>query len=78
MYGKEFLIPVNDLIVRDPVTKKPLPKKGAMKPTRGPLGRYWNRRIRDGSVIVGKSVVKKQPVQPVIQRSRKTNEKEEE
>jgi len=67
MEGQEFLVPVNDLMVRDPKTKKILPKTGAMKPTRGPLGRYWNRRIRDGSVVIGKLGVKS-----TVTRLRKT------
>jgi len=58
-----------------------LPKTGAMKFTRGPSGRYWRRRISDGSVIVGKRVIIKQP-QPSLSkpgaepRTRKQNKEE--
>ena len=40
-----------DLIVRDPKTKTPLAKEGEIKPVRGIDGRYWRRRLIDGSVI---------------------------
>ena len=54
--GTAFLIPKKGLMVRDPRTKEPLPATGTIKPLiGGPEGRYWRRRIRDGSVIVGKS-----------------------
>lgn len=53
-----FLIP-NNVIVRDPRTKEPLPKEGKMLSLLGSEGRYWRRRIKGGSVKVGKpSVVK--------------------
>ena len=58
MEGQEFLVPKEGLLIRDPKTKKFLPKAGAMKFTTGPLGRYWRRRISDGSVIVGSREVK--------------------
>ncbi len=58
MEGQEFLIPKEGLLIRDPKTMKPLPKKGAMKFTKGVSGRYWRRRISDGSVIIGKRAVK--------------------
>jgi len=67
MEGQEFLVPKEGLLVRDPRTKKFLPKAGAMKPTVGPEGRYWRRRIGDGSVVVGRKSVK-----PVIAKPRRT------
>ena len=70
MEGQEFLMPKEGLLVRDPRTKKFLSKAGAMKPTVGPMGRYWRRRIRDGSVIVGKRDVKS-----AVTRLRKTEKK---
>lgn len=36
------------LIVRDPVTLKPLNPAGELKP----LSTYWLRRLRDGSAVV--------------------------
>jgi len=48
------------LLVRDPLTKQPLPEKGMDKPMIGSEGIYWKRQIRDGSVkIVKKEVLKK-------------------
>ena len=41
-----YLIPKDGLIVRDPLTGKPLPKEGAPKPRTA----YWLRRVRDGDV----------------------------
>lgn len=35
------------LIVRDPVTMKPLPEDGSIKP----MNSYWLRRIREGSAV---------------------------
>lgn len=48
-----FLIP-NDVVVRDPRTKEPLPKEGKMLSLLGSEGRYWRRRIKGGAVKVGK------------------------
>ena len=47
-----FLVPGENLLVRDPVSKTPLAAKGEVKPLIGPEGRYWRRRIRDGSVTI--------------------------
>jgi len=44
---KAFLKPQKDLVVRDPITNRPLPAEGAEKP----LSPYWLRRIKDRSVI---------------------------
>lgn len=44
--------PLNELIVRDPITRKPLKTEGEEKP-RNP---YWLRRIKDKSVaLVGET-----------------------
>ena len=59
MGNAAYLIPNNSL-VRDPVTRAPLLAEGKMVSLLGYEGRYWRRRIRDGSVIIGKPpVVKK-------------------
>lgn len=40
--------PVNpDAIIRDPHTKQPLPAEGGEVPD----DNFWNRRLRDGSVV---------------------------
>lgn len=38
---------VKGLLVRDPITRKPLHEKGELKPR----STYWLRRMADGSVI---------------------------
>lgn len=49
---EKFLISQHKLIIRDPLTKKPLDEKGEMKPFTGSAGRYWRRRVNDGSVKI--------------------------
>lgn len=44
-----FLIPKDGRKVRDPLTGKELPEKGASKPQTA----YWLRRVRDEDVTVG-------------------------
>lgn len=50
------------LLIRDPVTMTPLSEDGEIKPLRGKLGRYWRRRLKDGTVIELKKEVKPEPV----------------
>jgi len=47
-----YLMPLPGLIVRDPISKDILAEKGEVKPLVGPEGRYWKRRLRDGSVRI--------------------------
>jgi len=47
-----FLVPMEGMMVRDPGTKAILLATGEPKPLVGSDGRYWRRRIRDGSVKV--------------------------
>lgn len=37
-----------DLVVRDPITRLPLPAEGEVKP----LDTYWSRRLVDGDVVM--------------------------
>lgn len=46
---ERFLKPLPGLIVRDPVSKVPLSEDGEFKPYIGSVGRYWRRRVKDGS-----------------------------
>lgn len=70
-----FLVPSSkDASPRDPKSRIHLSQTGESKPMTGPLGRYWRRRLRDGSVVIGKPVVKKSPVVP---KARKYGHKEE-
>lgn len=76
-----FLVPSKKgVMVRDPKTRAYLPEAGMMKPMIGPLGRYWRRRLRDGSVVRGKPPVKQSPVIPKVEKveKRKYGHKEEE
>lgn len=41
---------VTGAIVRDPVSAAALPADGAEKP----LNSFWRRRIKDGSVVIGR------------------------
>ncbi len=59
-----YLIPLHGLIVRDPLTKETLPQAGEVKPLVGAEGRYWKRRILDGSVKVREPARQKRVVQP--------------
>ena len=50
----EFLIPKKGLVVRTPGTFVALPESGAEINMTGKDGRYWRRRINDGSVTIGR------------------------
>ena len=71
-----FLIPGQDLLVRDPMTKNPLATGGEIKPLIGPEGRYWRRRIKDGSVTIGSPqiVPSSSSVAPSVIRGKKASE----
>ena len=53
-----FLIPLDGLLVRDPGNKTPLAATGETKPLIGKEGRYWRRRIKDGSVYIKETVTR--------------------
>lgn len=73
-----FLVPsAKGIGPRDPKTRVHLPETGAVKPMIGPLGRYWRRRLRDRSVVIGKPPVTKPPVIPKVEKVRKHGHKEE-
>lgn len=76
-----FLIPVGDGLVRDPISKVPLPESGALMP----LTTYWKRRLKFGEVVIGTppsektSTVKVEKKSPVkIAEDKKTIERKEE
>ena len=68
-----ILVPTKGCLVRDPVSFVPLLQEGQEKNLRGSNGRYWKRRIRDGSVIIKKNkIIKKiieKPVEKLIKKS---------
>lgn len=49
---QKWAIPNNDLLVRYPQTKYPLPAGGAYVPWTGPEGRYWRRREKVGDIVI--------------------------
>lgn len=53
MKQSALLIPMHDLLIRDPVSKRIMAKEGEVKLLTGPSGRYWRRRLKDGSVKIG-------------------------
>jgi len=70
-----FLIPQPGLIIRDPITKVIMLSAGEVKPLVGREGRYWNRRLRDGSVKILEE--KEKPVienkeKPIIENKEKS------
>jgi len=52
-----------DVVVRDPITREPLPSDGACKP----LDTYWCRRLADGDVVDAAAAIK--PALTTVQRS---------
>ena len=54
--------PASGLVVRDPATKKPIPAEGA----RVQKCAYWNRRLKDGSVVIvgAEKRIEKKPDKP--------------
>ena len=52
MQPAAVLIPVNGAKVRDPKTMVYLAEEGEVKPLIRAEGRYWRRRINDGSVMI--------------------------
>ena len=61
-----ILVPVGNAKVRDPKTKNYLLHDGETKPLTGFHGRFWKRRIRDGSVAI-KSVKLKKKIVKVVE-----------
>lgn len=49
-----FVKPLNGLLVRIPVSFRPLSKDGGNVPWVGKEGRYWRRQHRDGSIEIVK------------------------
>lgn len=62
--------PASGKSVRDPVTKQPLPEDGA-RVCKCP---YWNRRIKDGSVVVVTAAATKRKPAKVDKTDAKTSD----
>ena len=52
MKGQKFVKPLKGLIVRDPLQLTPLPEEGMWVAWSGRQGRYWRRRLNDGSIVI--------------------------
>ena len=65
----EYLIPKKGLVVRTPGTYVALPESGSEINMTGKDGRYWRRRIKDGSVTVGKKPSAPNP-KPIIKEKK--------
>jgi hypothetical protein len=50
--GTVFVRPIAGVLVRTPTTMTPLPEAGAQVSLDGNDGKFWRRRIADGSVVV--------------------------
>jgi len=72
---EKWLIPVENLLVRDPRTKAPLPVVGVLKPWIGPEGRYWRRRVKWGEVMIGNPPAKSKIEKAEDKKSKKGGNK---
>lgn len=48
----KFIKTIDGVLIRDPVTKVIIPKEGALVPWIGSEGRFWRRRVNDGTAII--------------------------
>jgi hypothetical protein len=64
MDSQKFLKPAYpDLIIRDPYQNMAIvPKEGALKDWRGKAGKYWRRRVKDGSMIIIEPSIKEEMI----------------
>jgi len=63
----KYLIPKPGLLVHLILPNKQeirLPEAGAWVDWVGPIGRYWRRRVKDGSCVIGKPPAVEKIVQP--------------
>ena len=67
-----FVVPNENAMVRDPITKVVLPMKGKAVTLLGGEGRYWRRRIKSGSV----RVINSPDTTYKIKNQRKSNKEE--
>lgn len=73
----KFVVPTEGLLVRDPRTFNALPPEGMLVPWIGPEGRYWRRRVADGSCILSEpSMVVKETTPVSVETDEKPDVKE--
>jgi len=65
-----FVKPLKGLIVRDPTSKAITPEGGTTVPWIGPEGRYWRRRLKEGSITIEEQPITevKEEVKPVYKK----------
>jgi len=65
-----FVKPLKGLIVRDSTSKAIIPETGTTVPWIGPEGRYWRRRLKDGSITIEEQPITevKEEVKPVYKK----------
>ena len=65
-----FVKPLKGLIVRDPNSKAIVPENGTTVPWIGPEGRYWRRRLKEGSITIEEQPITevKEEVKPIYKK----------
>ena len=71
---EKYLVPLPGLCLRDPITKTMLPEGGAIVMWIGSEGRYWRRRVADGTCSIG-SPAEVKPV-PIVEEAKFAKENE--
>jgi len=66
-----FVKPLKGLIVRDPTSKAITPETGTVVPWIGPEGRYWRRRLKEGSITIEEQIAVKEEVKPTYKKYNK-------
>jgi hypothetical protein len=70
---RKFIIPKKGLIVRHPKTFSIVPEQGELVNWNGRVGSFWRRRVKDGSVVLGKQEQPQEPVTTSPKIKRKEN-----
>jgi len=70
----KFVKPREGLLVRDPISKTPIPETGTNVDWSGHAGRYWRRRVKCGDVSIvepeaTKEVVVEEEAKPIIRKT---------
>jgi hypothetical protein len=60
-----FVKPLKGVVVRDPTSKSILPESGANVPWVGAEGKYWRRRLRDGTITIEIPLMVEEPKEEI-------------
>ena len=71
----KFIKPIAGVLIRDPMTKAIIPVTGTSVPWIGPLGRFYRRRVNDGTAVIVEKEVGEFSM-PKLQRKNKMEEDE--